>query len=154
MATVSAEDVVLGYRDGHLVVYSETHVDVFNCATGEWVQTINVKRAKPLNDGGGLTMSLFHDASHLLYLSNIHQRECLGRFSISSCDARFAGELLNLDNIVTLDREGRTVQRPRRRFSLREGNRAQRMLVIREVGRGFGCYGCWCFAGARTGGRN
>lgn len=57
------------------MVYSETHVDVFNCATGEWVQTINIKRAKPLNDSGSLTMSVFHDTTHLLYLSNIHQRE-------------------------------------------------------------------------------
>lgn len=66
---------ILGYRDGHLIVYSETHVDVFNCATGEWVQTINIKRAKPLNDNGSLTLSVFHDLSHLLYLSNIHQRK-------------------------------------------------------------------------------
>lgn len=42
----------------------------------------------------------------------------------------FLGELINLDNVVTLDRDGRTLQRPRRRFSLREGNRSQRMYVI------------------------
>lgn len=103
------------YRDGHLVVYSETHIDVFNCATGEWVQTLNIKKAKPLNDSGSLSMCVLHDICHLLYLSNIHQRE-----------------LINLDNLILQDREGRNVQRPRRRFSLREGNKAQRMSMDRR----------------------
>ncbi|XP_044268863.1 serine/threonine-protein kinase Genghis Khan isoform X2 [Tribolium madens] len=103
------------YRDGHLIVYSETHIDIFNCATGEWVQTLNIKKAKPLNDSGSLSLCILNDLTHLLYLSNIHQRE-----------------LINLDNVVTLDREGRTLQRPRRRFSLREGNRSQRMSTDRR----------------------
>ncbi|XP_063931323.1 serine/threonine-protein kinase Genghis Khan isoform X3 [Zophobas morio] len=103
------------YRDGHLIVYSETHIDIFNCATGEWVQTVNIKKAKPLNDTGALSLCILNDLTHLLYLSNIHQRE-----------------LINLDNVVTLDREGRTLQRPRRRFSLREGNRSQRINTDRR----------------------
>lgn len=100
----------IGYRDGHLLVFSETHVYVFNCATGEWVQTLNIKRAKPLNEAGTLSVCVMHDFYHLLYLSNIHQRE-----------------LINMDNILMHDRDGRSVQRPRRRFSLREGNRATRI---------------------------
>lgn len=76
-----AVPTAISYRDGHLIVYSETHVDVFNCATGEWVQTINIKRAKPLNDNGSLTLSVLHDLSHLLYMSNIHQREFLILFT-------------------------------------------------------------------------
>lgn len=63
------------YRDGHLLVYSESHVYVFNCATGEWVQTLNVKRAKPLTDTGSLSVCMMHDFHHLLYLSNMHQRK-------------------------------------------------------------------------------
>lgn len=55
------------------MVYSETHIDVFNCATGEWVQTLNIKRAKPLNDSGSLTLCVLHELPHLLYLSNVHQ---------------------------------------------------------------------------------
>lgn len=31
-----------------------------------------------------------------------------------------------MDNIMIHDRDGRSIQRPRRRFSLREGNKAQR----------------------------
>ncbi|KAL3275979.1 hypothetical protein HHI36_020710 [Cryptolaemus montrouzieri] len=110
-----AVPTAISYRDGHLLVYSETHIDVFNCATGEWVQTVNIKKAKPLNDSGSLSLCILNDLPHLLYLSNIHQKE-----------------LINLDNIVTLDREGRTVQRPRRRFSLREGNKSQRMSTDRR----------------------
>jgi serine/threonine-protein kinase MRCK len=107
--------LIVGYRDGHLIVYSETHIDIFNCATGEWVQTVNIKKAKPLNDSGALSLCILNDLTHLLYLSNIHQRE-----------------LINLDNVVTLDRDGRTLQRPRRRFSLREGNRSQRINTDRR----------------------
>ncbi|KAJ8936856.1 hypothetical protein NQ318_012819 [Aromia moschata] len=110
-----AVPTAIAYRDGHLVVYSDTHIDIFNCATGEWVQTVNIKKAKPLNDSGSLTLCTLYDLAHLLYLSNIHQRE-----------------VLNLDNIVTLDREGRTVQKTRRRFSLREGNRSQRINTDRR----------------------
>ncbi|XP_050303766.1 serine/threonine-protein kinase Genghis Khan isoform X2 [Anthonomus grandis grandis] len=110
-----AVPTAISYRDGNLVVYSETHIDVFNCATGEWVQTLNIKRAKPLNDSGSLTMCILNDLTHLLYLSNVHQRE-----------------LLNLENIVTLDTEGRVVHKPRRRFSLREGHRSTRMNTDRR----------------------
>ncbi|ENN78391.1 hypothetical protein YQE_05191, partial [Dendroctonus ponderosae] len=107
--------MIQSYRDGHLVVYSETHIDIFNCATGEWVQTLNIKRAKPLNDSGSLSLCILHELTHLLYLSNVHQRE-----------------LLNLENIVTLDTEGRVIQKPRRRFSLREGNRSTRLNTDRR----------------------
>ncbi|CAH1186148.1 unnamed protein product [Phyllotreta striolata] len=110
-----AVPTAIAYRDGHLIVYSETHIDIFNCATGEWVQTLNIKKAKPLNDSGSLTICLLNDLAHLLYLSNIHQRE-----------------IINIDNIVTIDRDGRTIHKTRRRFSLREGNRTQRMSTDRR----------------------
>ncbi|KAL1517229.1 hypothetical protein ABEB36_001021 [Hypothenemus hampei] len=110
-----AVPTAISYRDGHLVVYSETHIDIFNCATGEWVQTLNIKKAKPLNDSGSLSLCVLHDLTHLLYLSNVHQRE-----------------LLNLENIVTLDTEGRVIQKPKRRFSLREGNRSTRSNTDRR----------------------
>ncbi|KAJ8981694.1 hypothetical protein NQ317_003415 [Molorchus minor] len=106
---------ISAYRDGHLIVYSDTHIDIFNCATGEWVQTVNIKKDKPLNDSGSLTLCTLYDSARLLYLSNIHQRE-----------------VINLDNIVTLDREGRTVQKTRRKYSLREGNRSQRINTDRR----------------------
>lgn len=60
-------------------------------------------------------MCILHDLCHLLYVSNVHQRE-----------------LINLDNLIIQDRDGRTIQRPRRRFSLREGNKAQRLSMDRR----------------------
>ncbi|XP_017770239.1 PREDICTED: serine/threonine-protein kinase Genghis Khan isoform X2 [Nicrophorus vespilloides] len=105
----------IGYRDGHLIIYSETHMDIFNCSSGEWVQTLNVKRSRPLNDTGSLSVCVLNDLVHMLYLSNIHQHE-----------------VLNLDNIVPIDREGRILQRTRRKFSLREGNKSQKLNVDRR----------------------
>ncbi|XP_066587134.1 serine/threonine-protein kinase Genghis Khan isoform X2 [Prorops nasuta] len=92
--------------EGYLLVYSETHIDVFDCVSGDWLQTLNVKRARPLNISGSLTSCIINDMPHVIYLSNLHQRELL--------------------NLTSVDGSGRQMARPRRRFSLREGNRAAR----------------------------
>ncbi|XP_034934095.1 serine/threonine-protein kinase Genghis Khan isoform X2 [Chelonus insularis] len=96
----------VSYCDGYLLVYSETHIDVFDCSTGDWLQTLNVKRARPLNYSGSLTTCIINDMPYVIYLSNLHQRELL--------------------NLTPLDASGRQITRPRRRFSLREGNRGTR----------------------------
>ncbi|XP_043483679.1 serine/threonine-protein kinase Genghis Khan [Leptopilina heterotoma] len=92
--------------EGYLLVYSETHIDVFDCTTGDWLQTLNVKKARPLNTSGSLTTCAINDMSHVIYLSNLHQRELL--------------------NLAPMETSGKQMTRPRRRFSLREGNRAAR----------------------------
>ncbi|OAD55454.1 Serine/threonine-protein kinase MRCK alpha [Eufriesea mexicana] len=96
----------VSYCEGYLLVYSETHIDVFDCTTGDWLQTLNVKRARPLNTSGSLTSCVINDMPHVIFLSNLHQRELL--------------------NLTPLDPSGRQMTKPRRRFSLREGNRAVR----------------------------
>lgn len=96
----------VSYCDGHLLVYTETHIDVFNAASGEWVQTINVKRARPLNSSGSLSMCIMNDMPHIIYICNVHQREQI--------------------NVSAMDASGRVVPRPRRRFSMREGHRTTR----------------------------
>ncbi|XP_076676187.1 serine/threonine-protein kinase gek isoform X2 [Andrena cerasifolii] len=101
-----AVPTAVSYCEGYLLVYSETHIDVFDCTTGDWLQTLNVKRARPLNTSGSLTSCMINDMPHVIFLSNLHQRELL--------------------NITPLDASGRLMTRPRRRFSLREGNRAAR----------------------------
>ena len=62
---------------GNLLVYSETHVDVFEVLTGEWLQTLNLRRAKPLMKSAHLTLVMMSDLPHLAYLSNLHQGELL-----------------------------------------------------------------------------
>ncbi|XP_046400063.1 serine/threonine-protein kinase MRCK alpha isoform X1 [Ischnura elegans] len=100
--------------DGHLLVFSETHVDVFEVGSGEWVQTLNIKRTKPLNALGTLGICLVDELPHVVYLCNIHQRELI--------------------SVYQTDVTGRTVPRPRRRFSLRgEGSRASRAIL--SIGR-------------------
>ncbi|CAL7936621.1 unnamed protein product [Xylocopa violacea] len=101
-----AVPTAVSYCEGYLLVYSETHIDVFDCTTGDWLQTLNVKRARPLNTSGSLTSCVINDMPHVIFLSNLHQRELL--------------------NLTPLDASGRQMTRPRRRFSLREGNRSVR----------------------------
>nr|CAD7440144.1 unnamed protein product [Timema bartmani] len=102
----------VGFCDGHLLVYSDTHVDVFNSVSGDWVQTINVKKSKPLNSAGTLSICVINDMPHIIYLANIHQRD--------------------LVNVLTFDGSGRPMPRPRRRFSLREGHRTTRAIDRRS----------------------
>lgn len=92
------------YIDGQLLIFSETHVDVFNAESGDWLQTINIKRALPLDTKGSLCYSMINDIPYVVYLANIHQRELI--------------------NLMSTDITGRT--RTKRRFSMREGNRAPR----------------------------
>lgn len=73
---VTSKDLVLlcsGCLEGHLLVYSETHIDVFNAASGDWIQTINVKKARPLNSTGSLSLCVNNDLTYIIYLSHIHQ---------------------------------------------------------------------------------
>lgn len=58
-------------------MYSETHIDVFDCTSGDWLQTLNVKRARPLNISGSLTSCVINDMPYVIYLTNLHQRKCL-----------------------------------------------------------------------------
>jgi serine/threonine-protein kinase MRCK len=94
------------YCDGHLLVYSETHLDIFNTQTGDWVQSIGLKKSKPLSFNGNLTSMYMNDSMFVVYLANMHTRE-----------------LLNTERF--LDREGRA--KPKRKFSLREINKTIRM---------------------------
>lgn len=94
--------VAVSYCDGHLIVYSESHIDVFNVETSEWVQTLNIKHAIPLNTTGSLTLcSLLNDMPIIIYLCNIHQRELI--------------------NLSSYEIEKPAI-RSRRKFSMKEGH--------------------------------
>lgn len=34
----------VSYVDDYVSIYTETHVDIFDVNTGDWVQTINLKK--------------------------------------------------------------------------------------------------------------
>ncbi|XP_062716809.1 serine/threonine-protein kinase Genghis Khan isoform X3 [Aedes albopictus] len=98
------------YCDGHLLVYSETHLDIFNAQTADWVQSIGLKRSRPLMNNGSLSLTTLNDAAHVIYLANMHTRELL--------------------NLTPCDREGRLKSK---RFSLRnEGSRTIRTSTDRR----------------------
>merc|ERR1712130_9722 len=91
--------------DGFLLVYSDTHIDVFDASAGEWCQTINIRKTRPLIKTGSLNLSLLQEMPHITYLSNIHKEDSLSVVKPS---------------MVVLGRDGRPVHRTRRRFSIRE----------------------------------
>lgn len=68
------------------MVFSETHLDFFNVNTGEWVQTLNVKRAKPLDSKGFLVNCLVNELPNVIQLGNSHQRKYF--YIILYCDNR------------------------------------------------------------------
>jgi len=94
--------------DGFLMVYSDTHIDVFDAAAGEWCQTINIRKTRPLLKTGLLNLSLLQEMPHITYLSNIHKEDSLAVVKPS---------------MVVMGRDGRPVHRSRRRFSIREANK-------------------------------
>nr|XP_057906930.1 serine/threonine-protein kinase MRCK beta isoform X2 [Doryrhamphus excisus] len=56
-------------NSSHLTVYSEYGVDVFDVHTAEWVQTISLRKIRPLNVEGTLNL-LTSEAPRLIYFSN------------------------------------------------------------------------------------
>lgn len=62
----------VAYCDGHLLVFSETHLDVFNTQTAEWVQSIGLKRSRPLSLNGNLALIHLNESPVIVYLANMH----------------------------------------------------------------------------------
>ncbi|XP_077444094.1 serine/threonine-protein kinase MRCK beta isoform X1 [Stigmatopora argus] len=56
-------------NSSHLTVYSEYGADVFDIQTAEWVQTISLRKIRPLNTEGTLNL-LTSEAPRLIYFSN------------------------------------------------------------------------------------
>ena len=73
------------HYDGHLLIYSETHVDVVDCFTGDWVQTLNLKRCRPLNQNGLLSACFATEQPYVVYLRNINK----GLFNIILLNSDF-----------------------------------------------------------------
>ena len=57
--------------DGKLLVYSDTHIDVFDTQSGDWVQSINIRKTRPLLKSGHLNLSMLQEMPHVTFLSNI-----------------------------------------------------------------------------------
>lgn len=60
-----------------LCVYAESHVDCFDVTSGEWLQTVNLRRTRPLNRQGTLCLSQIGDQPHVVYMHPSHLRDNL-----------------------------------------------------------------------------
>ncbi|XP_037073228.1 serine/threonine-protein kinase Genghis Khan-like, partial [Pollicipes pollicipes] len=99
--------VAVAHSDGQLLVYSETQVDVFEAGSGDWVQTLNLRRTRPLARHGLLSLATVSDLPHVVYLSHIHRHP----------------QLVNVEPSGPGRPAGRAA---RRRFSVREHARTSR----------------------------
>lgn len=63
----------VAFHRPYLCLYSENQIDVFNVTNSEWAQTINLKRARPLNDNGLFSICMVADMPYLVLLSSIVQ---------------------------------------------------------------------------------
>ena len=90
-----------------MLVYSDTHLDVFDIKTADWIQSIGLKKSRPLSNDGNLSMMMLNESPYVVYLTNMFSRELLDTESIE-----------------------RSV--PRRRFSLRESSRIRTAATDRR----------------------
>ena len=52
---------------------SGTHIDVFDTLSGDWVQSINIRKTKPLLKTGHLNLSMLQEVPHVTFLININK---------------------------------------------------------------------------------
>ncbi|KAL4718712.1 hypothetical protein ACJJTC_009084, partial [Scirpophaga incertulas] len=50
--TVNKSLIVAAVNDTHLLIFTTTHIDIYDIESGEWVQTINIPNARPLDEQG------------------------------------------------------------------------------------------------------
>ncbi|EDW72069.1 uncharacterized protein Dwil_GK10639 [Drosophila willistoni] len=103
------------YCDGHLLVFSDTHLDIFNTQTAEWVQSIGLKQALPLNNLGNVVLTSINDTPIVVYLANIHTKGLLqhregNRKGFGSIKRRFS--IREINKTVKSDRRSKMISAP------------------------------------------
>ncbi|CAH1263897.1 CDC42BPA [Branchiostoma lanceolatum] len=68
-----APPVHICYNTPYLLSYSENQVDVFDVNKVEWVQTMPLKKTRPLNQDGSMALYLGGDPPRLIYLRDGRQ---------------------------------------------------------------------------------
>ena len=56
------------FIDPHILCYSEEAIYVFNTLSSEWVQTICMKKPRPLSQDGSLSLAYVSDDPRLVYI--------------------------------------------------------------------------------------
>ena len=66
----------------------------FSLIKGEWCQTINIRKTRPLLKSGLLNLSLLQELPHVTYLSNIHKGNNLIPLTSVYCSSSLASHTL------------------------------------------------------------
>ncbi|XP_017094250.2 serine/threonine-protein kinase Genghis Khan [Drosophila bipectinata] len=103
------------FCDGHLLVFSDTHLDIFNTQTAEWVQSIGLKQSLPLNNLGNVVLSSVNDTPLIVYLSNIHTKGLLQcrdgtRKGLPNIKRRFS--IREINKTIKSDRRSKMISAP------------------------------------------
>lgn len=93
--------------DDYLLVYSDTHLDIFDIKSADWIQSIGLKKPRPLSNEGNLSLMMLNESPFVVYLANMRSKE-----------------LLDTDAVER--------SMPRRRFSLRESSRIRTAATDRR----------------------
>lgn len=112
-----AVPVACSCSPSHVTVYSEYGVDVFDVCTMEWVQTIGLRRIRPLNTEGTLNL-LNCDPPRLIYFKS-----------------KFSGTVLNVPDTSDNSRKQMLRTRSKRRFVFKvpeEERLQQRREMLRD----------------------
>ncbi|KAL8613630.1 hypothetical protein ACOMHN_022049 [Nucella lapillus] len=70
-----SQPVALSYSSPYLVCYAENSTFVFNVQTAEWLQTMCLKKTKPLCRDGSLCLLSAFDTQHIIFLRNLNAEE-------------------------------------------------------------------------------
>lgn len=112
-----AAPVACSCSSSHVTVYSEYGVDVFDVRTMEWVQTIGLRRIRPLNSDGSLNL-LGCEPPRLIYFKN-----------------KFSGTVLNVPDTSDNSKKQMLRTRSKRRFVFKvpeEERLQQRREMLRD----------------------
>uniref|UniRef100_A0A8C0HYR2 non-specific serine/threonine protein kinase n=1 Tax=Balaenoptera musculus TaxID=9771 RepID=A0A8C0HYR2_BALMU len=112
-----AAPVACSCSPGHITVYSEYGVDVFDVRTMEWVQTVGLRRIRPLNSEGSLNL-LNCEPPRLIYFKS-----------------KFSGAALNVPDTSDNSRKQMLRTRSKRRFVFKvpeEERLQQRREMLRD----------------------
>ncbi|XP_076355418.1 serine/threonine-protein kinase MRCK alpha-like isoform X1 [Tachypleus tridentatus] len=107
----TASPTAVSFRSQYLSMYSETHVDIFDVILGNWIQTVNIPKSKPLSRTGEVVSTCTSDLPQVLYFHNIQDEENL----IHVPDPNIQGQQTGSGKI--------SITRMRRKFSARDPNR-------------------------------
>ncbi|KAG1683509.1 Serine/threonine-protein kinase MRCK alpha [Nymphon striatum] len=98
-----------------LCIYSEAHVDIFEVTSGDWIQTICLRKCTPLCRNGSLNLCFVNELPHIVYMRNLLDRTD----AVHVPEVQFQSQASRSSKTV--------IARTRRRFSVREYDKSSKV---------------------------